>query len=148
MAFDKKELIEKIKKELRPEVTKISYDTWIMPLDIRSIEGNHIVFTTNSEYQKDFIENKYKPLLFNTLRYITNKDWTFSVIDLSKELKEETEEIIEDKKSNNSSPEIESNKSTLNPKYTFETFVVGDNNKFAHAAALAVGNEPANSYNP
>ena len=148
MAFDKKELIEKIKKELRPEVTKISYDTWIMPLDIRSIEGNHIVFTTNSEYQKDFIENKYKPLLFNTLRYITNKDWTFSVIDLSKELKEGEEEIIEDKNSNNSSPEIESNKSTLNPKYTFETFVVGDNNKFAHAAALAVGNEPANSYNP
>ena len=148
MAFDKKELIEKIKKELRPEVTKISYDTWIMPLDIRSIEGNHIVFTTNSEYQKDFIENKYKPLIFNTLRYITNKDWTFSVIDLSKELKEDGAEIIEDKSSTAASPEIESNKSTLNPKYTFETFVVGDNNKFAHAAALAVGNEPSNSYNP
>lgn len=148
MALDKKELIEKIKDELKPEVTKISYDTWIMPLDIRSIEGNHIVFTTTSEYQKDFIENKYRPLIFNTLRYITNKDWTFSVIDLSKELKEEETEIITDKKSSLSSPEIESNKSTLNPKYTFETFVVGDNNKFAHAAALAVGNEPAKSYNP
>lgn len=146
MALDKKELIEKIKSELRPEVTKISYDTWIMPLDIRSIEGNNIVFTTTSEYQKDFIENKYRPLLFNTLRYITNKDWTFSVIDLSKEEKEE--EIIKDNTSDISTPEIESNKSTLNPKYTFETFVVGDNNKFAHAAALAVGNEPANSYNP
>ena len=99
-----------------------------------------------SEYQKDFIENKYRPLLFNTLRYITNKDWTFSVIDLSKEEKEE--EIISDTTQDASTPEIESNKSTLNPKYTFETFVVGDNNKFAHAAALAVGNEPANSYNP
>lgn len=148
MALEKEELIEKIKTELRPEVTKISYDTWIMPLDIRSIEGNHIVFTTTSEYQKDFIENKYRPLLFNTLRYITNKDWTFSVIDLSKEAQENNGEIITDNNSNTSSPEIESNKSTLNPKYTFETFVVGDNNKFAHAAALAVGNEPANSYNP
>ncbi len=146
MSLDKGELIEKIKNELRPEVTKISYDTWIMPLDIRSIEGNNIVFTTTSEYQKDFIENKYRPLLFNTLRYITNKDWTFSVIDLSKEEKEE--EIISDTTQDASTPEIESNKSTLNPKYTFETFVVGDNNKFAHAAALAVGNEPANSYNP
>ena len=68
MALEKEELIEKIKTELRPEVTKISYDTWIMPLDIRSIEGNHIVFTTTSEYQKDFIENKYRPLLFNTDR--------------------------------------------------------------------------------
>ena len=146
MAIDKDELIAKIKEELKPEVTKISFDTWIMPLDIRSIDGNNIVFTTTSEYQKDFIENKYKPLIFNTLRYITNKDWTFSVIDLSKE--NQAEEIIKDPKSDVSLAEVETNKSTLNPKYTFETFVVGNNNRFAHAAALAVGNEPAKSYNP
>ena len=146
MAIDKDELISKIKEELKPEVTKISFDTWIMPLDIRSIEGNNIIFTTTSEYQKDFIENKYRPLIFNTLRYITNKDWTFSVIDLSKENQEK--EIITDPTTNISSAEIESNKSTLNPKYTFETFVVGNNNRFAHAAALAVGNEPSKSYNP
>ena len=149
MAIDKDELILKIKEELKPEVTKISFDTWIMPLDIRSIDGNNIVFTTTSEYQKDFIENKYRPLIFNTLRYITNKDWTFSVIDLSTEAKnEEEKEIITDTTTNISSTEIESNKSTLNPKYTFETFVVGNNNRFAHAAALAVGNEPSKSYNP
>lgn len=144
MAIDKDELVAKIKQELEPEVTKISYDTWIMPLGIKSIEGNNIVFTTTSEFQKDFIENKYRPLIFNTLRYITNKDWTFSVIDLSQETQEK--EIIKD--TSVSSNEIETNKGTLNPKYTFETFVVGNNNRFAHAAALAVGNEPANSYNP
>ena len=148
MAIDKNDLIAKIKEELKPEVTKISYDTWIMPLDIRSIDKNHIIFTATSEFQKDFIENKYRPLIFNTLRYITNRDWTFSVIDLSKESKEKNEEVIKDPLSNNFSPEIESNKSTLNPKYTFETFVVGNNNRFAHAAALAVGNEPGKSYNP
>ena len=148
MAIEKEELIAKIKELLKPEVTKISYDTWIMPLDIRSIEGNHIVFTANSEFQKDFIENKYKSLIFNTLRYITNKDWTFSVVDLSKENNDnDTKDII----TNNqdvSSAEIEINKSTLNPKYTFDTFVVGNNNRFAHAAALAVANDPAKSYNP
>ncbi len=146
MSIDKDELILKIKEELQPEVTKISFDTWIMPLGIKSIEGNNIVFTTTSEYQKDFIENKYRPLLFNTLRYITNKDWTFSVVDLSKE--NEEKEIIKDPNQKVSSLDIESNKSTLNPKYTFETFVVGNNNRFAHAAALAVGNEPSKSYNP
>lgn len=146
MAIEKEELLAKIKELLEPEVTKISYETWILPLGIRSLEGNHIVFTTNSEYHKDFIENKYRSLIFNTLRYITNRDWTFSVIDVSKE--DDTQEIITNENSNVSSAEIESNKSTLNPKYTFDTFVVGNNNRFAHAAALAVGNEPAKSYNP
>ena len=84
MAIDKDELLAKIKELLEPEVTKISFDTWIMPLDIRSIDGDNIIFTTISEFQKDFIENKYRSLIFNTLRYITNKDWTFSVVDLSK----------------------------------------------------------------
>lgn len=150
MGIEKEELIAKIKEVLKPELTTISYETWIMPLDIKSIEGNHIVFTTISEYQKDFIENKYKSLIFNTLRFITNKEWTFSVIDLSKESKgeEQTDTVVSDKTENAVSPEVELNKSTLNPKYTFDTFVVGNNNRFAHAAALAVGNEPSDSYNP
>ena len=144
---DKNELLSKIKELLEPEVTKISFDTWIMPLDIRSIEGDNIIFTTTSEFQKDFIENKYKSLIFNTLRYITNKDWTFSVVDLSNEEKQEETTIIKNN-SNISFAEIEANKSTLNPKYTFETFVVGSNNRLAHAAALSVGNDPGKSYNP
>ncbi len=149
MAFEKDELMKKIKDELRPELTKISFDTWINPLDIRSIDGNHIVFTTVSEFQRDFVENKYKPLLLNTLKFITNRDWTYTVVDLEREAKEGIEgEVVSGNSAENRSPEVESNRTTLNPKYTFETFVVGDNNKFAHAAALAVGNEPANSYNP
>ena len=147
MTPDKNELLSKIKELLEPEVTKISFDTWIMPLDIRSIEGDNIIFTTTSEFQKDFIENKYKSLIFNTLRYITNKDWTFSVVDLSNEEKQEETTIIKNN-SNISFAEIEANKSTLNPKYTFETFVVGSNNRLAHAAALSVGNDPGKSYNP
>ena len=147
MAIDKEELVAKIKELLKPEVTKISYDTWILPLGIRSIDGDNIVFTTISEFQKDFIENKYRSLIFNTLRYITNKDWTFSVIDLSKE-DQNDEIVIKDNSNTNSPEEVEINKSTLNPKYTFETFVVGNSNRFAHAAALAVGNEPGKAYNP
>ena len=146
MDIDKDELVSKIKELLKPEVTKISYDTWILPLDIRSIDNDNIVFTTISEFQKDFIENKYRSLIFNTLRYITNKDGTFTVIDISNETPE-NEPVIKDL-SKDSSQDIEYNKSTLNPKYTFETFVVGNNNRFAHAAALAVGNEPGKSYNP
>lgn len=147
MTIEKEELITKIRELLKPELTQISYDTWIVPLDIKSIEGNNIVFTTNSEFQKDFIENKYRSLLLNTLRYITNKEWTYSVIDLSEE-DSFNEKSLEINNATTTSPETEKNRITLNLKYTFETFVVGDNNRLAYAAALAVGNQPAKSYNP
>lgn len=147
MTIEKEELITKIRELLKPELTQISYDTWIVPLDIKSIEGNNIVFTTNSEFQKDFIENKYRSLLLNTLRYITNKEWTYSVIDLSEE-DSFNEKSLETNNATTTSPETEKNRITLNLKYTFETFVVGDNNRLAYAAALAVGNQPAKSYNP
>ena len=147
MKIDKDELLTKAKELLKNEVTPISFNTWFQSLEIQSISNDHIVFTAVSEFQKDMIENKYNSLLLNTLSYITNKSWTFSVIDLSKE-EEENVAIISEKKSNVSESELESNHSSLNPKYTFETFVVGNNNRFAHAASLAVGNEPGNSYNP
>ena len=152
MEIDKDELLVKIKDTLKGEVSSISYDTWISSLGIKSIDDNNIVFTTLSEYQRDFIENRFKDLLFNTIKYITNKEYTFSVIDLSKKDKDGNEDgeegdIITDTSSSVPESELESNHQTLNPKYTFDTFVVGNNNRFAQAA-LAVGNEPGKSYNP
>lgn len=147
MTIDKDELLIKLKELLKDEVSTISYDTWIAPLGIENIKDDNIIFTATSDFQRDFIENKFNSLIFNTLRYITNKEWTFSVIDKSQEEKSQGA-IISDKKSNVSDTELENNHQTLNPKYTFETFVVGNNNRFAHAAALAVGNEPGKSYNP
>ena len=91
MEIDKDELLVKIKDTLKGEVSSISYDTWISSLGIKSIDDNNIVFTTLSEYQRDFIENRFKDLLFNTIKYITNKEYTFSVIDLSKKDKDGNE---------------------------------------------------------
>ena len=64
MSIDKNELLEKAKELLKEEVTSISFETWIKPLKIDSIKNNHIVFIANSEFQKDFIENKYTPLIW------------------------------------------------------------------------------------
>ncbi len=128
MDFDKDELLEKLKDTLKDEVSVISYETWILPLGIKNIQDNHINFIVSSDFQKDFIENKFSSLILNALKYITNKEWTFSVID--------------------SDLELENNRQTLNPKFTFETFVVGSNNRLANAAALAVANNQGDEYNP
>lgn len=147
MSINKDELLSKLKEILKDELSTISWETWILPLEIEEIKDNHIVFAAVSDFQQDFIQNKFRSLVFNTLRYITNKEWTFTVLDKSKQ-EEDNAQIIKDPKSNISDAELENNHQTLNPKYTFETFVVGNNNRFAHAAALAVGNEPGKSYNP
>jgi len=73
MSLDKNELLKKVKELLKEEVTSISFDTWIKPLEIESINDNHIVFIANSEYQRDYLQNRYASLMFNTLKYITNK---------------------------------------------------------------------------
>ncbi len=123
MDIDKNELLEKAKELLKEEVTSISYETWIKPLKIKSIENNNIVFIANSEYQKDSIETRYSSLIFNTLKYITNKDYSFSVV-LEDDIISNKDVVISEEKNNNSNVDAYYNNTTLNPKYTFETFVV------------------------
>lgn len=149
MPLDKQELLTKAKELLKDEVTSITYETWIKPLEIASIEGNHIVFKAISEYHKDSIQSRYSPLILNTLKFITNKDWSFSVVwNQEEEAEAPTQVITSEPKEDVDDDLSQYTNKTLNPKYTFETFVVGNNNRFAHAAALAVGDSPGEAYNP
>lgn len=135
------ELLTKAKELLREETTKISYETWIKNLEIQSADNGNIVLVASSSFQKEAIYSRYHDLLINTFNYITNKDCNVSIV--SKDELQSDDSLEEDFNSNcgNSNP-------TLNPKYTFDSFVVGNNNRFAHAAALAVAEAPATSYNP
>ena len=142
MQSELNELLTKAKELLKDETTKISYETWIKNLEIQSADNNNIILLASSTFQKDAIEARYHDLLTNTFNYITNKDCRISIIS-----KEDAPSVTE------SNPvSLDTNygisNSTLNPKYTFDSFVVGNNNRFAHAAALAVAESPATSYNP
>lgn len=138
------ELLTKAKDLLKDEVTKISYETWIRDLEIESAENGNIVLVANTVFQKDSIMSRYYDLFKNTFRFLTNKEWDINVVLKSGDSApiEETSHL---EQSTNSYANPNSN---LNPKYTFDTFVVGNNNRFAHAAALAVAEAPAKSYNP
>ncbi|MFR8104759.1 MAG: DnaA ATPase domain-containing protein, partial [Clostridia bacterium] len=138
------ELLFKAKELLKDEMTKISYETWIKSLEIDSMNNNHIVLRATSPFQKEAVETRYYDLIINTFKFITNKDCTISVITKD----ESSDEVIEAPSSSNMDTNLNYIHSNLNPKYTFDTFVVGNNNRFAHAAALAVAEAPATSYNP
>ena len=136
------EFLEKTKELLKGEVTKISYETWIKDLELQSMENNTIVLVAHTQFQKDSIMSRYYDLFKNTFKYLTNKEWEITVV-----LNEDGEG---GEQSSSAQPEhyTQNLNSNLNPKYTFESFVVGNNNRFAHAAALAVAEAPATSYNP
>ena len=137
------ELLTKAKELLKNEVTKISYETWIRDLEINSFEDGNVVLVASNAFQKESIISRYHDLFKNTFNYITNKNCEISVILKDDVAEEQSEASIQ---MNNNLSGISN--STLNPKYTFDSFVVGNNNRFAHAAALAVAEAPSTAYNP
>ena len=142
MYTDKEELLTKAKNLLQGEVTSISYNTWIKNLEIDDISGNKITLIAQSKMQKNAIESRFYDLFINTFNYITNTPCELEIIEKSEEKKKEK---VSDTTYVNTELYASSG---LNPKYTFENFVVGSNNKYAHAAALAVADRPAVTYNP
>ena len=144
MYSDKNDLLTKAKDLLKEEMTTISYTTWIKNLEIQSINDNKIVLVALSKMQKDAIESRLYDLVSNTFNFITNKNCEIEIIEKTED--NQSQEIIEEK-TDFVNTENYSN-SFLNPKYTFDNFVIGNNNKFAQAAAFAVSEAPATAYNP
>ncbi len=135
------DLWNKAKDLLKEETTVITYETWIQPLELKSVNDNIIVLIATNSFQRDTVESRYMDLLTNTFNFITNKKCKVFI-----KLNSEENNIL------NQIPSITTNKvllnSGLNPKYTFDTFVVGSNNKFAQAAAMGVAETPGSKYNP
>ena len=148
MQIEKDELLNQAKELLKEEVTQIAYETWFSPMVITEITDSNIVLKASSPYAKEMLETRYADLVLNTFKFITNRDWTISVFAVEDGKNIESGGVITSNNQDNQDTEIETSNRTLNPKYTFETFVVGNNNRFAHAAAIAVGDKPGESYNP
>ena len=136
------EIKDTIKRDY--EITDIAFKTWIAPLEIYSVSDDTItiLFPSDNNISVNILNNKYNLAFLVAISEIMQKEYK-EIIFISGESSHSDESVSSyniDNKAN-----IISN---LNPKYTFETFVVGSNNSLAHSAALAVADNPGKVYNP
>lgn len=146
MDSNAQELFEEAKELIREEMSELSFKTWILPLDISSINDNNIVILAKDQFKKEAVENRYGDLIRNAFNIILQKNC--NVLIVLKDDLQTKEETVDNFNSQNYNSNVNYSNTFLNKSYSFDTFVVGDNNRFAHAAALAVADSPAVAYNP
>ncbi|HZK33757.1 MAG TPA: chromosomal replication initiator protein DnaA [Bacillota bacterium] len=135
------ELWQKTLQMIKNEITDVSYDTWIKAIEPVSIKGDQLYLCVPNEFTKSILEGRYTGLISSAVKQTTSKVHYITFV-LSNEADKYMDKLEKS--------EVEKNNlfGMLNPKYTFDTFVIGNSNRFAHAASLAVAEAPAAAYNP
>ena len=134
---------------IKPDISPTSFNTWFLKIKPINYVNNTYYFLSENEFEKGILESRHIPLITNALAEVTGKTGQVKIV-----LKEEDAMIPQ----NEAAPQIsitnvENNISnyqnnSMNPKYTFDSFVIGENNRFAHAACVAVSEAPSERYNP
>jgi chromosomal replication initiator protein len=127
---------------IKVELTEVSFNTWLKSIEPISLTDDEIVLGAPNDFTKGILEGRYFNLIRNAINQITGSNYNIKFIIPGEEVQPlapspkevENEDIL--------------NKSKLNPKYSFSTFVTGKSNEFAHAASVAVAEAPAQTYNP
>lgn len=138
--MDKKALWDRACDLLQKEMTTVTFNTWIKtalnPLDI---QRDHYFIEAVTDFYHQYVVPRYTVLISNALTQAAGRTIQAQIL---------TPEQADAFRSGSVPADTQENASCLNDKYTFDTFVVGNNNRFAHATALAVAESPAEAYNP
>ena len=147
------EILLKVKED--NNLTNISYESWIKPLKIFTIKNNtiYIIFEDESSDDKigiNFVTKHYKLHILSAISEIMNEDYEIEFItkEEAAALENKKSDTSYNNKGNNSKNNSIVNNTTINQKFTFDNFIVGQNNRFAQQASLAVAESPGENYNP
>ena len=125
------------------DISDVSFKTWLLPLEVTAVEdGTIVIMVPEESIGLSYIKKKYYLPLKVSVSEVTGQD-----LDIEFILPDQVKEYFTPIPDNQGSQDV-FEKAGLNPKYTFESFVVGNANRFAHAAALAVAETPGEAYNP
>ncbi len=137
---------------IEKKLSKPSFETWLKSTSADSLKGSTLVVVAPNEFARDWLESHYANLIKDTLMDLTGSEFEIKFIIPNKDnefdeaitMQQNKKKISQDK----GDLSKDQRKTMLNPKYNFDTFVIGAGNRFAHAASLAVAEAPAKAYNP
>lgn len=143
---------------LEKEMSRPSFDTWLKSTELLALDNDMAVIGVPNEFAKGWLQDRYYKKIQEKLEMVLEKQYIIRFIIPNEELLEENfEEVGHVKQKTNPTEKIKKNKSVfigddytpqLNSKYVFDSFVIGNGNRFAHAACLAVAESIAKAYNP
>jgi len=136
---------------IRDKISQQNFETWINPIKLLSVDGNHIHLTVPNRFFKDWVIENYYAIISDSFAAVMgmNVNLNFVVRDHQEPTQNEPESPTAPPAAQPiAKPHQRRLHSSLNPNYSFDRFVVGSSNQFAHAAAMAVAKQPARTYNP
>ncbi|MBI4054806.1 MAG: chromosomal replication initiator protein DnaA [Elusimicrobia bacterium] len=138
------QVLSSIKNDLNPEL----FDLWVKPIVPKNLENNLLTLQVPNKFFSDWLKERFQSRIEGLLKNLTGTD-----ISLHYSLTQELEEVLQKTPFSMDPieappPQSDFTLSELNPRYTFDTFVVGTSNRFAQAAAEAVAKSPGKQYNP
>ena len=139
-------LWQQCRESLKNSLGKISFDTWIAPLRFKSLQDNTITLEVPDVFFKNWLDSNYLSQITSSLKEISQKDLVIVLEVNPLLLKTRTNKIF--KSIGKTFQEEPQDSLKLNPRFSFDNFIIGSSNRMPHAASLAVANAPGKSYNP
>jgi chromosomal replication initiator protein len=134
--------------QLQMEMPRASFDTWVRDTRPVSYQDGTLTVGVRNAYARDWLENRLASTVSRLLLGLTNSTVDVNFIVNGNETEQIVDEAAPPQPDAVEAYEQPARSLTLNPRYIFETFVVGSGNRLAHAACLAVAEKPARAYNP